>query len=59
MMLPYMVTYQMAQWCPIKMGIFIKMRAACFAPSFLKKRGLLELGWLQVGSSHFNEKFSH
>ena len=42
----------------IKWEFFIKMRAACFAPSFLQKRGVLEWGWLQVGSSHFNEKFS-
>ena len=32
------------------------MRAACFAPSFLSIRGLLEGGWLQAGSSDFNEK---
>ena len=42
----------------LKWEFFIKMRAACFAPSFLQKRGVLEWGWLQVGSSHFNEKFS-
>ena len=46
------------QWCPIKMRIFIKMRAACFAPSLLQKRGVMKRGWLQFGSSHFNEKFS-
>ena len=40
------------QWCPIE------MRAACFAHSFLQKRGVLEWGRLQVGSSHSNEKFS-
>ena len=34
------------------------MRAACFAPSFLQKRGVPEWGWLQVGSSHFNAKLS-
>ena len=34
------------------------MRAARFAPSFLEKRGVLEWGWLQVGSSHFDEIFS-
>ena len=33
------------------------MRAACFAPSFLQKRGVLEGGELQVGSSHFNELY--
>ena len=32
------------------------MRAACFAPSFLLKRGALEWGCLQIGSSHFNKK---
>ena len=32
------------------------MRAACFALSFRQKRGVLEGGWLQAGSSHFNEK---
>ena len=42
----------------LKWEFFIKMRAACFAPSFLQKRGVMEWGWLQVGSSHFNEKFS-
>ena len=42
----------------LKWEFFIKMRAACFAPSFLQKRGVLEWGWLQVGSSHFTEKFS-
>ena len=42
----------------LKWEFFIKMRAACFAPSFLQKRGVLEWGWLQVGSSHINEKFS-
>ena len=29
----------------------------CLAPSFSKK-GVMEGGWLKVGSSHFNEKFS-
>ena len=42
----------------LKWELFIKMRAACFAPSFLQKRGVLEWGWLLVGSFHFNEKFS-
>ena len=32
------------------------MRAACFAPSSLEKRGVMEGGWLQAGSFHFNEK---
>ena len=41
----------------LKWEFFIKMRAACFAPSFLQKRGVMEWGCLQVGSSHFNEKF--
>ena len=31
------------------------MIAACFAPSLLQKRGLMEREWLQAGSSHFNE----
>ena len=30
----------------------------CFAPFFLQKSGVLEWGWLQIGSSHFNENFS-
>ena len=42
----------------LKREIFIKMIATCFAPSFLQKRGVLERGWLQVRSSHFNEKLS-
>ena len=42
----------------LKWEFFIKMRATCFAPSFLQKRRVLEWGWQQVGSSHFNEKFS-
>ena len=41
----------------LRWEFFIKMRAACFAPSFLQKRGVLEWEWLQVGSSNFNEKF--
>ena len=40
------------------MRMFIKLRAACFAPSFLQNRGVLEGGWLQVGNSDLNEKFS-
>jgi len=32
------------------------MRAAWFVPSFLQKRGVIKGGWVQVGSSHFNEK---
>ena len=46
------------QWCLIKREFFIKMKALCFAPSFLQKRGVMEGGWLQEGSSHFNEKLS-
>ena len=42
----------------LKWEFFIEMRAAYFAPSFLKKWGVLEWRWLQVGTSHFNEKFS-
>ena len=34
------------------------MRAACFAPSFLQKRGVLNGGWHQVGNFHYHEKFS-
>ena len=42
----------------LKWEFFIKMRVNCFAPSFLQKRGVLEWGWLQAGSSHFNKKIS-
>ena len=56
------IAKQQAMTCyidvPLKWDFFIKMRAARFAPSFLQKRGVMEWGWLQVGSSHFNEKFS-
>ena len=34
------------------------MRATYFAPSFLQKRGVLEGGWLQAGSSQFNENLT-
>ena len=33
-----------------KWEFFIEIRAACFAPYFLQNLGVLEWGWLQVGS---------
>jgi len=34
------------------------MRAAFYASLLPQKRGAIEGGWGQVGSSHLNEKFS-
>ena len=53
-----MCSAQLVLYSDVKWECFIEMRAACFAPSFLQKRGALEWGWLQAWSSHFNEKFS-
>ena len=47
------------RWCLVELRIFIKMRAACFASSFVQNKRSSGERMASSRQLSFNEKFSH